>query len=163
MVHSLQPQLMDPPLVLTQHHDPNVIFRAQFSFNQPESSQSPTILCANDDLWSKYYRMSNSYRELYTQNRELSEGHQALKEEYNTLRDTYLRLRCKHQELVDDAMHSRIESWRHAVRLEEVKNELCLLKQNEALPQYALSPTSLSSFIVINALPGLQIFQTQAL
>lgn len=146
---------MDPPLVLTQLHDPNVIFRAQFSFKHPEPSQSPTILFPHDDLWSNFQRMSQSYNDLMNQNRELSESHQALQEEYNTLRETYMCLRYKHQEVVDDAMHSRIESWRHAVRLEELKKELRLLKQGETQPQYVRHPTSLSLSIITKTLFGL--------
>lgn len=123
---------MDPPLILTHNHDPKVIFKPHFSLM--DSLESPASHVSYQDLWSNFQRISHSYNDLLSQNRDLSDAHRALREEYNTLRDTYWCLRYKHQELVDDAINARIESWRHVVRLEEVKKELRLLRQGDSQP-----------------------------
>lgn len=138
---------MDPPLVLTQDHDPKVIFRAQL-LPCPESPTTPQAL-TYDDLWSNFQRISHSYNDLVTQHRELSEAHQALREEFNSLRDLYWRLRYKNQELMDDAVNARIESWRHVVRLEELKKELRLLQQGKTQPLCVCSDC-LAVFILSN-------------
>ncbi|KAF9449532.1 hypothetical protein P691DRAFT_812296 [Macrolepiota fuliginosa MF-IS2] len=124
---------MDPPLVLTQLHDPKLIFRVQLPLQPVDCPQSPTPQSLPyDDLWDNFQRMSRAYNNLLTQNKDLSDAHHTLQDEFTNLRDLYWRLRCKNQELVDEAIHTRIESWRHAVRLEELKKELCLLQHANA-------------------------------
>ncbi|KXN89092.1 hypothetical protein AN958_06293 [Leucoagaricus sp. SymC.cos] len=123
---------IDTPLVLTHNHDPKVVFRGQLvpqSFDSQEALVNPL---SYDELWSNFQRMTRAYNDLLFQNKELLDTHQALQNEYNSLRDTYWSLHAKHQEFVDDAINSRIQSWRHVVRVEELEKELRLLKQGEA-------------------------------
>lgn len=127
------------------------------SLPDPDSSMS------YDALLSSYQRLSHCYTDLFSRNRELSEANRALREECNTFRDNYWSLRYKHQEVADDAINARIESWRHVVRLEELNKELRLLKQADSQPMcvFHLSPTSPSPQFNEFPLPQLWIIQTQ--
>jgi len=112
----------DPPLVLTHDHDPDVVFRGPW--------MAPTPAACND-LLSNFRHLSHIYNDLLSRHRALSDAHQALKDEHTVLRSSYARLSTKNQEHVNDAITSRIQSWRYVVRVEELENELYLLKQGD--------------------------------
>ena len=117
---------LDPPLVLTHDHDPNIVFRGQSLVQHPQSPLS------YDDLRSKSHHLSLVYHDLLSRHRILADAHQALKAEHSVLRSSYASLASKHQEYGDDAINSRIQSWRYVVRVEELEKELRLLRQGNA-------------------------------
>lgn len=130
---------MDNPLILTHDHDPQVVFKLPFpSMDSPGSPPSPV---SYDALWSSFQRLTLSYNDLILQHRELSEANRTLREECNSFRDNYWTLRSKHQEVVDEAINARIESWRHVVRVEELQTELRLVKQRDS-KSMCVSPNS---------------------
>lgn len=120
------PMPLDPPLVLTHDHDPDIVFRGQCLVQHPQSPLS------YDDLRSKSHHLSLVYHDLLSRHRILADAHQALKAEHSVLRSSYASLASKHQEYVDDAINSRIQSWRYVVRVEELEKELRLLRQGNA-------------------------------
>ena len=89
----------------------------------------PTTTC--HDLLSNSRHLSHIYNDLLSRHRALSDAHQALKNEYTVLCGSYARLSAKHQEHVNDAITSRIQSWRYVVRVEELEKELYLLRQGD--------------------------------
>lgn len=120
------PMPLDPPLVLTHDHDPNIVFRGQSLVQHPQNPLS------YDDLRSKSHHLSLVYHDLLSRHRILADAHQALKAEHSVLRSSYASLASKHQEYGDDAINSRIQSWRYVVRVEELEKELRLLRQGNA-------------------------------
>jgi len=112
----------DSPLILTHDHDPDVVFKGPWMAHTTATCQ---------DLLSNFRHLSHIYNDLLSRHRALSDAHQALKDEYTVLRGSYARLSTKHQEHVNDANTSRIQSWRYVVRVEELEKELYLLKQGD--------------------------------
>lgn len=129
------PMPSDPPLVLTQDHDPDVVFRGPWMAHTP---------AACNDLLSNFRHLSHIYNDLLSRHRALSDAHQALKDEHTALRGSYASLSTKHQEHVHDAITSRIQSWRYVVRVEELENELYLLKQGDKCSMYVRCIPSVS-------------------
>ncbi|KAF5359292.1 hypothetical protein D9756_003412 [Leucocoprinus leucothites] len=123
---------LDTPLILTHDHDPNVVFRGPFLPQLGQSVESPRTPVSYDELWTNFQHLSRAYHNLLTQHRELSDARNTLQTEHKGLRDSYNSLASKHQEFVDDAINTRIQSWRYVVRVEELEKELRLLRQGDA-------------------------------